>query len=73
VGLPGPLAIFSLGWQNGNNNFMTDVTGNIPVGIYDAARLANLGICFGAIAASGGIHSQGDRLRQRRRQSRRLL
>ena len=45
--------VFSLRWQQGNNNVMTYVTGNIPIGTYDAARLANLGIGFGAVDAGG--------------------
>jgi hypothetical protein len=43
----------SLSWNSGVNNFMTYVTGDIPVGNYDASRLANLGIGHGAI--DGGV------------------
>jgi hypothetical protein len=43
--------VASLRWQQGNNNVMTYVTGDIPIGTFDAARLANLGIGFGAIDA----------------------
>jgi len=45
--------VASLRWQQGNNNVMTYVTGSIPIGTYDAAQLANLGIGFGAIDAGG--------------------
>jgi hypothetical protein len=45
--------VASLRWQQGVNNFMTYAAGNIPIGAYDPARLANLGIGFGAIDAGG--------------------
>jgi hypothetical protein len=44
----------TLRWNQGVNNFMTYVTGDIPVGAYDPSRLANLGIGHGAIDAGGG-------------------
>lgn len=44
----------TLKWNRGVNNFMTYVTGNIPVGAYNADRLANLGLGHGAIDAGGG-------------------
>src|SRR5438105_2431261 len=44
----------TLKWNAGVNNFMTYVTGDIPVGAYDPARLANLGIGHGAIDGGGG-------------------
>jgi hypothetical protein len=44
----------TLRWNQGVNNFMTYVTGDIPVGAYDPNRLANLGIGHGAIDAGGG-------------------
>ena len=47
-----PLA--SLAWNNGNNNFMTYVTGDIPVGTYSSTSLASLGIGHGAMDAGGG-------------------
>jgi hypothetical protein len=43
----------SLRWNAGVHNWMTYITGNIPVGAYDPARLANLGIGHGAIDAGG--------------------
>jgi hypothetical protein len=45
---------FFLRWNAGVHNFMTYVTGDIPVGAYDSARLANIGIGHGAIDAGGG-------------------
>jgi hypothetical protein len=44
----------TLKWNAGVHNFMTYVTGDIPVGAYDSARLANLGIGHGAIDGGGG-------------------
>jgi hypothetical protein len=43
----------TLKWNEGVNNYMTYVTGDIPVGKYDADDLANLGIGHGAI--DGGL------------------
>jgi hypothetical protein len=40
-------------WHDGVNNFMTYVTGDVPVGTYEAARLANFGI--GHAAIDGGV------------------
>ena len=45
---------FSLRWNHGVHNWMTYITGDIPVGAYDSTRLANLGIGHGAIDAGGG-------------------
>jgi hypothetical protein len=47
-----PLA--SLKWNMGLNNFMTYITGDIPVGNYSSTSLANLGLGHGAIDAGGG-------------------
>ena len=44
----------SLRWNQGVHNFMTYLTGDIPVGAYDSTRLANLGIGHGAIDGGGG-------------------
>jgi hypothetical protein len=44
----------TLRWNQGVNNFMTYVTGDIPVGAYDPSRLANLGIGHGAVDVGGG-------------------
>jgi len=45
---------FSLRWNAGVNNFMTYVTGDVPVGAYDSTRLSNMGIGHGAIDGGGG-------------------
>jgi hypothetical protein len=44
----------SLRWNQGVNNFMTYLTGDIPVGLYNAQNLANLGIGHGAVDAGVG-------------------
>jgi hypothetical protein len=45
---------FAVRWNAGVNNWMTYITGDIPVGAYNSNRLANLGIGHGAIDAGGG-------------------
>jgi hypothetical protein len=47
-----PLA--SLKWNAGVHNFMTYVTGDIPVGNYSSTSIANLGLGHGAIDGGGG-------------------
>jgi hypothetical protein len=44
----------TLRWNQGVNNFMTYVTGDIPSGDYDPMRLANIGLGHGVIDAGGG-------------------
>lgn len=44
----------SLKWNDGVHNYLAYVTGDIPVGSYDPARLANLGIGHAAVDAGGG-------------------
>lgn len=44
----------SLRWNSGVNNWMTYVTGDIPVGDYNSNNLANLGIGHGAIDGGAG-------------------
>jgi hypothetical protein len=44
----------TLKWNAGVHNFMTYVTGDIPVGAYDPNRLSNLGIGHAAIDGGGG-------------------
>jgi len=44
----------SLRWNAGVHNFMTYMTGDIPVGAYDSTRLSNLGIGHAAIDGGGG-------------------
>lgn len=46
--------IVNLAWAHGNHNWMTYLTGDIPVGAYDMSRFANLGIGHGAIDGGGG-------------------
>lgn len=46
--------IATLSWNKGNDNGMVYLTGDIPVGAYDAKRLSNIGIGHGAIDAGGG-------------------
>jgi hypothetical protein len=43
-----------LKWNQGANNFMVYLTGDIPVGAYDSTRLANLGIGHGAVDGGFG-------------------
>jgi hypothetical protein len=45
---------FALRWNAGVNNYMTYITGDIPVGAYDSARLANIGIGHWAIDSGFG-------------------
>jgi len=46
--------VASLAWNDGVHNWITYLTGNIPVGAYNSQRLANIGIGHGAIDAGGG-------------------
>jgi len=48
------IPLFSLKWNAGVHNYMTYITGDIPVGAYDSTRLANLGIGHGALDVGGG-------------------
>ena len=43
----------TLKWNSGVHNFMTYITGDIPVGDYEPDRLSNIGIGHGAI--DGGV------------------
>jgi hypothetical protein len=45
---------FAVRWNAGVNNYMTYITGDIPVGLYNSSNLANLGIGHGAIDAGVG-------------------
>jgi hypothetical protein len=45
---------FNLRWNAGVNNWMTYISGDIPVGAYNSSRLANLGIGHGAVDVGGG-------------------
>jgi hypothetical protein len=42
-----------INWNAGNQNWMTYLTGNIPVGAYQANRLANIGLGHSAIDVGG--------------------
>ena len=44
----------TLRWNSGVNNWMTYLTGDIPVGMYNSTSLANLGIGHGAIDSGVG-------------------
>jgi len=44
----------SLRWNSGSHNWMTYLTGDVPVGDYNAANLVNFGIGHGAIDAGFG-------------------
>lgn len=44
----------TLKWSAGVHNFVTYVTGDIPVGTYSPVRLANLGIGHAAVDGGGG-------------------
>jgi hypothetical protein len=44
---------FTVRWNAGVNNYMTYLTGDIPVGTYSSSNLANIGIGHGAI--DGGV------------------
>ena len=48
------LPLVSLRWNAGVNNYMTYITGDIPVGNYDPTRLANLGLGHGAVDGGFG-------------------
>jgi hypothetical protein len=53
VGFGDVIPQFAIRWNAGVNNFMTYITGDIPVGKYDSTDLANLGIGHGAV--DGGV------------------
>lgn len=44
----------TLKWNAGVHNYMTYVTGDIPVGAYNPSRLSNIGIGHGAIDTGAG-------------------
>lgn len=44
---------FAVRWNAGVNNYMSYITGDIPVGKYDSSDLANIGIGHGAL--DGGV------------------
>ncbi len=52
-GLTDLYPVASLAWNRGVDNWMTYVTGDIPVGSYDPQRLSNIGLGHAAIDAGG--------------------
>jgi hypothetical protein len=46
--------MFNINWNAGVHNYMAYISGNIPVGRYDPARLANLGLGHQAVDAGAG-------------------
>jgi len=46
--------LFSVRWNSGVDNYMTYVTGDVPVGTYSSSSVSNIGIGHGAIDAGGG-------------------
>lgn len=44
----------TLKWNKGVNNYMTYLTGDIPIGAYDPSRLANLGLGHSAVDWGAG-------------------
>jgi hypothetical protein len=48
------LPIATLRWNAGVHNYMTYITGDVPVGAYDPSRLSNVGIGHGTIDAGFG-------------------
>ena len=59
-----PLA--QLRWSSGVHNWTTYVTGNIPVGVYNARDLANIGVGHGAVDGGARLyllrHQEGHRV-----------
>jgi hypothetical protein len=45
---------FAVRWNSGVNNYMTYITGDVPVGTYSSSSLSNVGIGHGAVDAGGG-------------------
>ena len=48
------IPVFQLRWNAGVHNYMTYITGDIPIGAYQSTRLSNIGIGHGAIDAGAG-------------------
>jgi len=46
--------MLALRWNSGVHNYMAYISGDIPVGTYNASQLANVGIGHGAIDVGGG-------------------
>lgn len=45
---------FAVRWNAGLANYMTYITGDVPVGLYHSSNLANMGLGHGAIDAGAG-------------------
>ena len=45
---------FALRWNSGVNNYMTYITGDVPVGSYNSSNLSNVGIGHGTVDVGGG-------------------
>ena len=54
TGLGDLYPMLALRWNSGADNYMTYVTGDVPVGDYSSTSLANIGIGHGAVDAGGG-------------------
>jgi len=54
VGFGDLIPFYQMKWNAGVNNYMFYATGDIPVGMYDSMRLANLGIGHWAFDVGGG-------------------
>ena len=48
------IPVFQLRWNAGVHNYMTYITGDIPIGAYQSTRLSNIGLGHGAIDAGAG-------------------
>ena len=48
------IPLFTVRWNAGVNNFMTYITGDVPVGLYHSQNLANIGLGHGAIDGGAG-------------------
>ena len=48
------IPLFQLRWNAGVHNYMTYITGDIPIGAYQSTRLSNIGIGHGAIDGGAG-------------------
>lgn len=46
--------LVSVAWNQDVHNWMVYATGDVPVGSYDSARLANIGLGHGAVDGGGG-------------------
>jgi Putative MetA-pathway of phenol degradation len=58
LGFGDVIPIATLRWNAGAHNYMTYITGDVPVGAYDSTRLSNIGVGHGAIDAGGGAEDR---------------